>query len=166
MALGKISQSISVCRYRRTTVPQEMRFEAAPAAPAGAPAYTPLIYHNGPILPEAKIVPVFWGPFSDDEIQHVVTFLRGLAGYLSGEGASPGKIPVLWQYRCRAASVGNSFTDSSTPPPLPQMQPGATVTALAPREGHVDLFVTGTDGAVWSTWWEAAPGWQNWFFLV
>lgn len=33
------------------------------------------------------------------------------------------------------------------------MQPGGAVTALAPRENHIDLFITGTDGAVWSTWW-------------
>ena len=44
---------------------------------------------------------------------------------------------------------------------------GATVSAAwAPREsGHLDLFMTGTDGAVWSAWWEAAPGWQKWFLI-
>ena len=36
------------------------------------------------------------------------------------------------------------------------------VTALVPRPGHIDLFATGADGAVWTTWWEAAPGWQRW----
>ena len=43
------------------------------------------------------------------------------------------------------------------------MQPGATVTALQPFEGHVDLFVTGTDGAVWSTYYEAGHDWLPWF---
>ncbi len=47
-----------------------------------------------------------------------------------------------------------------------KMQPGATVTALwRSNETHLDLFVTGTDGAVWSTWWEGAPGWQPWFLI-
>jgi hypothetical protein len=47
-----------------------------------------------------------------------------------------------------------------------KMQPGATVTALAPPWGnHIDLFVTGTDGAVWSTFWEKDTGWVNWFLI-
>jgi hypothetical protein len=47
-----------------------------------------------------------------------------------------------------------------------RMQPGATVTALwRSNETHLDLFATGTDGAVWSTWWEAGPGWQPWFLI-
>ncbi|MBV9811641.1 MAG: hypothetical protein JO326_02755, partial [Acetobacteraceae bacterium] len=45
-----------------------------------------------------------------------------------------------------------------------KMQPGAAVTALwRSNNTHLDLFATGTDGAVWSTWWEAGPGWQPWF---
>ncbi len=47
-----------------------------------------------------------------------------------------------------------------------KMQPGATVTALwRSNDTHLDLFVTGNDGAVWSTWWEAAHGWQPWFLV-
>ncbi len=50
--------------------------------------------------------------------------------------------------------------------PEVKMQPGATVTALwRSNFTHLDLFVSGTDGAVWSTWWEAAPGWQPWFLV-
>ncbi len=46
------------------------------------------------------------------------------------------------------------------------MQPGATVTALwRSNSTHLDLFATGTDGTVWSNWWEAGPGWQNWFLI-
>ena len=44
------------------------------------------------------------------------------------------------------------------------MQPGATVTAVW-RDQHLDLFVTGTDGAVWSAWWELVPNWQPWFLV-
>lgn len=44
------------------------------------------------------------------------------------------------------------------------MRPGATVTAIASRENHVDLFATDAEGAVWSTWWNPdRGGWQNWF---
>jgi len=45
-----------------------------------------------------------------------------------------------------------------------KMQPGATVTAVW-REQHLDLFATGTDGAVWSTWWEPNKDWQPWFII-
>jgi hypothetical protein len=38
------------------------------------------------------------------------------------------------------------------------------VTAIARSFDHLDLFVTGLDGAVWSTWWhEDAEGWRPWF---
>src|SRR5260370_20319395 len=50
--------------------------------------------------------------------------------------------------------------------PEVKMHPGSTVTALwRSSDTHLDLFATGTDGAVWSTWWEGAHGWQGWFLL-
>jgi hypothetical protein len=52
--------------------------------------------------------------------------------------------------------------------PEVKMQPGATVTALWRQAGkHMDLFVTGTDGAVWSIWWNDSVGWNpgGWFFI-
>lgn len=46
--------------------------------------------------------------------------------------------------------------------PEVKMQPGATVSALwTDDRAHLDLFVTGTDGAVWSISWEAQRGWQK-----
>jgi hypothetical protein len=45
------------------------------------------------------------------------------------------------------------------------LQPGTTIAALAPREGHIDLFAMDAGGTVWSTWWEADPNWQAWFAL-
>jgi hypothetical protein len=49
--------------------------------------------------------------------------------------------------------------------PEVKMQPGATVAVLQPFEGHVDLFVTGTDGGVWSTFFEPEGGWRSWFLV-
>ena len=43
--------------------------------------------------------------------------------------------------------------------------PGAQVTAVWANTAHLDLFMTGSDGVVRSTWWEAAPGWQPWFSI-
>lgn len=41
-------------------------------------------------------------------------------------------------------------------------KPGATVAALLPFEGHLDVFATSReDGTVWSTFFRG--GWQNWF---
>ena len=40
----------------------------------------------------------------------------------------------------------------------------ARVTAVSRRPDHLDLFVTGLDGAVWSCWWhDDAQGWRPWF---
>ncbi|MEO5823789.1 MAG: galactose oxidase-like domain-containing protein [Vicinamibacteraceae bacterium] len=44
-------------------------------------------------------------------------------------------------------------------------KPGATVTALQPFEGHVDLFVTTADGTVMSTFFEPDGGWRTWFAI-
>jgi hypothetical protein len=40
---------------------------------------------------------------------------------------------------------------------------GATVTTLWRNSNHQDLFMTGTDGTVYSTFWEQTPSWQTWF---
>lgn len=37
------------------------------------------------------------------------------------------------------------------------------ITVVARNPDHLDLFVTGTDGGIYSTWWDAASGWANWF---
>jgi hypothetical protein len=53
--------------------------------------------------------------------------------------------------------------------PEVKAQPGATITALWNNPQHLDLFMTGTDGTVWSTWWDAnqAGGYrpQGWFAI-
>ena len=42
--------------------------------------------------------------------------------------------------------------------------PKAPVTALWNKSRkHLDVFMTDSQGVVWSSWWEAAPGWQYWF---
>lgn len=44
---------------------------------------------------------------------------------------------------------------------------GAIITAVwAPYSSqHLDLFCTGNDGAVWSTYWDGPKGWQPWFLI-
>jgi hypothetical protein len=46
------------------------------------------------------------------------------------------------------------------------VDPGTAVAALSRSQDHIDLFVVGRDGAVYSTYWDANGGWpNNWFRL-
>ena len=40
---------------------------------------------------------------------------------------------------------------------------GSPITVVARNPNHLDLFVTGADGRIYSTWWDANGGWANWF---
>ena len=42
---------------------------------------------------------------------------------------------------------------------------GQPVTAVWSNSQHLDLFITGYDGRVMSTFWESAKGWQPWFAI-
>ncbi len=44
--------------------------------------------------------------------------------------------------------------------------PGSPVTVVARNPDHLDLFVTGTDGQIYSTYWDAAGGWAGGWFVV
>ena len=53
-----------------------------------------------------------------------------------------------------------NFHDAFTLPP------GSPVTCLSRFQNHIDLFATGRDGAVYTTWWDASSGWLNrWLFI-
>ena len=39
---------------------------------------------------------------------------------------------------------------------------GSPITAVARTPNYLDLFVTGTDGGIYSTWWDANGGWDKW----
>ena len=41
--------------------------------------------------------------------------------------------------------------------------PRSRINVVARNPDHLDLFVTGTDGRIYSTWWDAASGWGGWF---
>lgn len=47
-----------------------------------------------------------------------------------------------------------------------RFSPKADVTAVARESEHLDLFIVGLDGRVWSAWWHGAGdpgGWRPWF---
>ncbi|MBO1766110.1 hypothetical protein [Allobranchiibius sp. GilTou38] len=59
-------------------------------------------------------------------------------------------------FRLADARFGDGFT----------VPPGSPVTAISRFEGHIDLFVSGRDGHVYSTYWDASSGWSGqWFWL-
>jgi hypothetical protein len=59
-------------------------------------------------------------------------------------------------FRLIDANFGDNFT----------VPPKATVSCLSRFPNHIDLFVAGRDGAVYSTFWDANGGWFNhWFRL-
>jgi hypothetical protein len=65
-----------------------------------------------------------------------------------GAFTPPTKPPPVWQNWFRVTNGGGLK---------------APITALAPRADHIDLFVVGNDGGIYSTFHEAAGGWRNWF---
>jgi hypothetical protein len=59
-------------------------------------------------------------------------------------------------FRLEDPNFGDHFT----------IPPGSTVTSLCRFQDHIDLFVTGRDGGIYSTFWDASSGWFGHWFRV
>ena len=46
------------------------------------------------------------------------------------------------------------------------VNPGTAVTAIARNPDHLDLFVTGSDGGIYSTYWDAVSSWASGWFRI
>ena len=46
------------------------------------------------------------------------------------------------------------------------VNPGTAVTAIGRNPDHLDLFVTGTDGGIYSIYWDAASSWASSWFRI
>jgi hypothetical protein len=93
---------------------------------------------------------------SDRLPNHIDLFVTGLEGgvYSTFWDGSRGWF-VAW-FRLTDSNFGDAFT-------IPQ---GAAVTQISRNPNHIDLFVSGRDGAVYSTFWDADGGWSgHWFRL-
>jgi hypothetical protein len=56
--------------------------------------------------------------------------------------------------QARYPNFGDGFT----------IPPGSAVTSLSRFTDHIDLFVAGRDGGIYSTFWDASTGWfGHWF---
>jgi Bacterial tandem repeat domain 1 len=62
-------------------------------------------YHGGPILENYTIYPLYYGNWTQEEIETQQTFLTNLAAYISGANAPAKQQPTLWQYGPRSVTV-------------------------------------------------------------
>ena len=63
------------------------------------------------------IYPLYFGNWTQDQIDTQQVFLQNLAAYISGENAPAGQQPTLWQYGPRTASVGLAVWVNKTTAP-------------------------------------------------
>ena len=77
---------------------------------AWAQKHPPLEYKGGPVLKKFKIYSLYWGQWTPAEIKAQQAYLKGLAGYISGDGAPKGEEPMLRQYGVNEASVSGYAT--------------------------------------------------------
>jgi hypothetical protein len=108
------------------------------------------------IHPEIKMDPgaTVTAVWSDDQGRHLDLFATG----------SDGTVWTIWWDDV----VGWRPEGWILLHPEIKMHPGATVTAVWEDPGrHLDLFATGTDGAVWTIWWDDVVGWrpEGWILL-
>jgi len=66
-----------------------------------------------------------------------------------------GAIGSTWWDGAPHANWGDHAPFPITPPGA--AQPGSPTAVIARNPGHLDVFWIGPDGAVASTWWDAAP---------
>jgi hypothetical protein len=87
---------------------------------AWAQAHDPLQYRGGPVLRNFTIYPLYYGKWDDKEIANSVNYLKGLAGYLSGQNAPANQQPMMMQYGVTGVTVAKeqrANTDNTDKPP-------------------------------------------------
>jgi hypothetical protein len=98
----------------------------------------------GDAHPPQKVTALWSSP------QHLDLFITDARGEVAS---------TWWEFGCGWQPWFTIHPDSAT------SAPGQPVTAVWSNSQHLDLFVTGHDGRVMSTWWEAAKSWQPWFAI-
>ena len=95
---------------------------AMAAQDAGAQPYYALEYWGGPVLEHFTIYPLYYGDWSQTDIDTQQAYLKSLAAYISGEKAPAGEQPVIRQYGVMSATVAAAKTAS------PAAKPNAAMT--------------------------------------
>jgi hypothetical protein len=102
----------------------------AATLPVLAQPHAPLNYHGGPVMNSFEIYPVYYGNWSSTDINNHQSFLKGLAGFISGQDAPAGMQPVMAQYNVNSASVA---------PPITTLAPVFSTTSLA--DGDIQKII-------------------------
>jgi len=105
--LGRVNESENVADY--LAVPGT----EPPLAASGS--YIPMVYKAGPLLSGPEFVSLYWGAFSDSQINTMQAWLAGCAGWLCGFGAPPGQDQVIKQYGTFGATVGPWHVEGAPP---------------------------------------------------
>jgi hypothetical protein len=79
-----------------------------------AEATQPVHYHGGPVLESFTIHPLFWGVWSEAEIDKQMKYLDRLASYMSGKDAPKDRVPVIQQYGVFDVTVDKYRTSETT----------------------------------------------------
>jgi hypothetical protein len=87
----------------------------SPAGPAGGSGYVPLTYNGGPVLQSAELVALYWGNFTEQDVETMQTYLTEFCDYLSGVDVPGNEVPTIWQYEAGCATVGQHFVARSAP---------------------------------------------------
>ena len=81
-------------------------------------AAQPLQYHGGPVLETFEIYPLYYGAWSEGDINSQQEFLVNLAAYISGKDAPAGSQPMMKQYGVNQATVATRATASPHAAPI------------------------------------------------
>ena len=87
------------------------------ASSAWAQPYYALEYYGGPVLETFKIYPLYYGDWSQADIDSQQAYLTSLTAYISGVKAPAGEQPLIRQYGVNSASVAEAVTASPTATP-------------------------------------------------
>lgn len=90
------------------------------AWPACAQKYYALEYWGGPVLETFTIYPLYYGAWSEAEIDAQQIYLTRLTAYISGQDAPAGQQPMIRQYGVNSAKLvaGQTASPSATPKAL------------------------------------------------
>ena len=90
------------------------------AWPASAQKYYALEYWGGPVLETFTIYPLYYGAWSEAEIDAQQIYLTSLTAYISGQEAPAGQQPMIRQYGVNSATLvaGQTASPSATPTAL------------------------------------------------
>jgi hypothetical protein len=97
-------------KVKRSSVVFLIGFLSVIAGGRSAWAATPLQYHGGPFLEKFEICPLYYGQWTQSEIDAQQAYLVNLAAYMSGKYAPTFEQPMMKQYGANDVTVASAAT--------------------------------------------------------